>query len=183
MVDDNRLEEISAKQAIADLLSIYCRGIDRCDADLVKQAFWPDAYDNHGADAAPAWEFADRIVASKLAGTEWTTHAVTNHLVDVDVDGDVAFSEAIVLTFQKQSGSAEVNIFCGRYVDRVERRDGNWRIAYRQMIHDWSGSTVLAPWVLPGVASGAFEQGARRANDFVTGAGRKRLMNDELSRN
>ncbi|MFF0488634.1 nuclear transport factor 2 family protein [Nocardia sp. NPDC004068] len=180
MVDESRLAELSAKQAVADLLLTYCRGIDRCDAELVKQAFWPDAYDNHGADAGPAWEFADRIVASKLAGTEWTTHAVTNHLVEVD--GDVAFSEAIVLTFQKQTGSEEINVFCGRYVDRVECRDGSWRIAYRQMIHDWSGSTVLAPWALSSVASGAFEQGARGADDFVTGSGRRRLLNDELPR-
>ncbi|MBF6245683.1 nuclear transport factor 2 family protein [Nocardia elegans] len=180
MVDDRRLEEMSAKQAIADLLSTYCRGIDRCDAELVKQAFWPDAFDNHGADAGPAWEFADRIVAAKLARTEWTTHAVTNHLVEVD--GDRAFSEAIVLTFQKQSGSEEVSIFCGRYVDRVECREGVWRIAYRQMIHDWSGSTVLAPWALPSVASGAFVQGARRGDDIVTGPGRQQLMNDEFAR-
>ncbi|MEE2062005.1 nuclear transport factor 2 family protein [Rhodococcus artemisiae] len=180
MIDDRRLEELSAKQAIADLLLIYCRGIDRCDADLVKQAFWEDAYDNHGADAGPAWEFADRIVASKLARTEWTTHAVTNHLVEID--GDVAFSEAIVLTFQKQSGSEEINVFCGRYVDRVERRDDTWRIAYRQMIHDWSGSTVLEPWALSSVASGAFVQGGRRNHDFVTGPGREQLMNNELPR-
>ncbi|GHE93849.1 hypothetical protein GCM10017786_28300 [Amycolatopsis deserti] len=176
MISNARLEELSAKQAIADLLLTYCRGIDRCDAALVKEAFWPDAYDNHGADAGPAWEFADRIVAAKLATTEWTTHAVTNHLVEVD--GDRAFSEAIVLTFQKQTGSDQVNVFCGRYVDRVERRDGTWRIAYRQMIHDWSGSTVLEPWALSGVASGAFVQGGRRDGDFVTGAGRDALMHD-----
>lgn len=167
-------EELAAKQEIADLLLGYCRGIDRCDAELVKQAFWPDAYDNHGADAGPAWEFADRIVAAKLTTTEWTTHAVTNHLVELD--GDRAFSEAIVLTFQKQKDQDEINVFCGRYVDRVERRDGSWRIAYRQMIHDWSGSTVLAPWALGSVASGAFVQGARRDADFVTGPGRSDLM-------
>ncbi|MBC3191741.1 nuclear transport factor 2 family protein [Pseudonocardia sp. C8] len=171
---------LAATQAVADNLLVYCRGIDRCDVELVKQAFWPDAYDNHGADAAPAHEFADRIVAAKLAGTAWTTHAVTNHLVEVD--GDVAFSEATVLTFQRANGSDRTDVFCGRYVDRVERRGGDWRIAYRQMVHDWSGSTVLEPWALPGVASGAFVQGARGSADFVTGRGREDLMADRLPR-
>jgi hypothetical protein len=97
-----RFGSAGAKQAITDLLLIYCRGIDRCDAALVKRAFWEDAYDNHGAHAAPAWQVAEEIVAAKLASTEWTTHAVTNHLVEVD--GDAAFSEAIVLTFQKEIG-------------------------------------------------------------------------------
>lgn len=180
MIDDVRLEELSAKQAISDNLLVYCRGIDRCDASLVKQAFWEDAYDNHGADAAPAWEFADRIVASKLASTSWTTHAVTNHLVEVD--GDRAFSEATVLTFQQEKGSDQVNLFCGRYVDRVERREGTWRIAYRQMIHDWSGSTVLEPWAMAAVASGAFMRGRRGPDDFVTGQGREALMRDRMPR-
>lgn len=175
-----RMDEIASKQAIEDLLKLYCRGIDRCEAELVKQTFWEDAYDNHGASAAPSWRFADEIVASKLETTEWTTHIVTNHLVEVD--GDVAFSEATVLTFQKQLDAEETNVFCGRYVDRVERRDGVWKFAYRQMIRDWSGSMVLAPWGLSSVASNAFLQGARQRDDFVTGDGRDRLLRDEMPR-
>ncbi|WP_157121557.1 hypothetical protein [Nocardia violaceofusca] len=50
------------------------------------------------------------------------------------------------------------------------------------MIHDWSGSTLLAPWALSSVANGAFVQGARRGDDIVTGPGRQRLMNDEFAR-
>lgn len=178
MIDDRRVEELSAKQEIADLLLLYCRGVDRCEPELIKRAFWPDAYDNHGSHAAPAHEFADSIVASKLATTDWTTHAVTNHLVELA--GDVAFSEAIVLTFQQQTGAQDVNVFCGRYVDRFERRDGHWRIAYRQMIHDWSGSTTLEPWTLAGVAQAGFLPGARQADDFVTGAGRRNLLNEPV---
>ncbi|MFT4201283.1 nuclear transport factor 2 family protein [Gordonia sp. (in: high G+C Gram-positive bacteria)] len=179
-MDDKRLQELSDKQEIADLLLVYCRGIDRCEPDLVKSTFWEDAFDNHGTQAAPAHEFADSIVASKLETTEWTTHMVTNHLVEVD--GDLAFSEATVLTFQKQIGVEDTNIFCGRYVDRVERRDGVWKFAYRQMIRDWSGSTVLAPWGLSSVKAGGFLQGGRAADDFVTGDGRGRIMRDEMPR-
>ena len=27
--------------------------------------------------------------------------------------------------------------FGGRYVDRFERRDGEWRIAHRNLVHEW----------------------------------------------
>ncbi|MFF1691766.1 MULTISPECIES: hypothetical protein [unclassified Streptomyces] len=62
----------------------------------MRAAFWPDAYDNHGAMAAPAWQFAADIIQSKLANTVLTVHSVTNHLVELD--GDLAFSAAIVVT-------------------------------------------------------------------------------------
>ncbi|QKT06507.1 nuclear transport factor 2 family protein [Gordonia sp. X0973] len=179
-MDEKRLRELSDKQEIADLLLVYCRGIDRCEPELVKSTFWEDAFDNHGSSAAPAHEFADAIVQSKLDTTETVTHMVTNHLVEVD--GDVAFSEAIVLSFQKQIGAEETSIFCGRYVDRVERRGGVWKFAYRQMIRDWSGSTVLAPWALSSVKAGGFLEGGRGADDFVTGEGRGRLLRDEMPR-
>lgn len=52
-VYDDRLQEISTEHKIADLLSIYCRGIDRYDAELVKYPFRPGAYDSHDVDAGP----------------------------------------------------------------------------------------------------------------------------------
>jgi hypothetical protein len=169
-----RVQEISDKQVIRDLLLTYCRGIDRCEVELVKAAFWEDAYDSHGAHGAPAWEFASAIIESKLASTEWTTHSVTNHLVEIE--GDLAFSEATVITYQKSLESDDIQMFCGRYVDRVERRSGEWRIAYRNMVHDWSGSLQLGPWGLSSVANDSFLQGGRRQDDIVTGPGRAEMM-------
>lgn len=169
-----RLLELFDKQSIRDLLLTYCRGIDRCEVELVKAAFWEDAFDSHGAHGAPAWEFATAIIESKLASTVWTTHAVTNHLVEVT--GDLAFSEATVVTYQKPTESDDVQMFCGRYVDRVERRGSEWRIAYRNMVHDWSGSLRLGPWGLSSVANDSFIQGARMQDDLVTGPGRAEMM-------
>lgn len=173
-VSARRLEEVASKQEIRDNLLLYCRGIDRCEVDLVRAAFWPDAYDNHGASAAPAWQFAANIIKSKLADTDLTVHSVTNHLVELD--GDLAFSEAVVVTYQKAKDSQDVQMFCGRYVDRVERRDGVWRIAYRHLVHDFSGSLDLGRWGLGSVAEDAFIQGARRQDDVVTGPTRAQMM-------
>ena len=170
-----RWDELSSKQEIRDNLLVYCRGIDRCQVELVRSAFWPDAFDNHGALAAPAWQFATEIIESKLAHTTLTVHSVTNHLVEVE--GDLAFSEAIIVSYQKHAGNDDVQIFCGRYVDRVERRDGRWRIAYRNLVHDWSGSLAVGgTWNLPSVDAKAFIQGGRQESDLVTGPGRAQML-------
>lgn len=174
-VSPQRLYEVSAKQEIRDNLLIYCRGVDRCVPELIKAAFWPDAFDNHGAMALPAHEFADAITASKLESTEWNVHTVTNHLVELE-NPDLAFSEATVVTYQKALDSTDVQVFCGRYVDRVERRDGVWKIAYRNLVRDWSGSLEVGGWGLASVAADAFIPGARQGADFVTGQGRQDLM-------
>ena len=36
------------QQAIRDVLSRYARGVDRCDLGLLKSAYHPDGYDDHG---------------------------------------------------------------------------------------------------------------------------------------
>ena len=173
---DPRLQEISDKQEIRDLLLAYCRGVDRCDEGLVRAAFWEDAFDNHGPNGGPAWEFAANLISSKLANTTWTTHAVTNHLVEIE--GDLAFSEATVITYQKADPSDAIHMWCGRYVDRWERRGGRWRIAYRNMVHDWSGALTLGPWQLPSVATSELIQGGRGDDDLVTGPVRAEMMGE-----
>lgn len=172
---DRRAQELSDKQEIRDLLLLYCRGIDRCDEELVKAAFWEDAHDDHLKEGS-AWDFAAHIIRSKLENTAWATHAVSNHLVDVE--GDRAFSEATVVTYQKALENDRVHIWCGRYVDRWERRGRQWRIAYRHMVHDWSGSLPLGPWSLSSVATTDLIQGARGRDDIVTGPIRRQMMAD-----
>ncbi|MFF1688003.1 MULTISPECIES: hypothetical protein [unclassified Streptomyces] len=62
-----------------------------------------------------------------------------------------------------------MQFFCGRYVDRVGRREGVWRIAYRNLVHDFSGSLDLGQWGLGSVAEDAFVRGARRQDDSSPG--------------
>ena len=58
-------------------------------------------------------------------------HLITNE--SVDVKGDVAHVEAYVTRFSTdQKGKAE--IVMGRYIDRLDRRNDEWRIAVREFI-------------------------------------------------
>ena len=39
---------VSARDEIRELLTRYCRGVDRMDAELIASAYHPDAIDEHG---------------------------------------------------------------------------------------------------------------------------------------
>ena len=45
----NRLEIMADKLECTELVARLAKGIDRCDADMVRDCFHPDATDDHGA--------------------------------------------------------------------------------------------------------------------------------------
>jgi ketosteroid isomerase-like protein len=158
---DPELRETIDRWKINDVLTRYCRALDRCDLELMKQVYWPDAIDDHGISCGNAHEFAEMIIREIAVWFEMAMHAITN--VHIEIDGDVAYTEAYLIsyckvkgdakkiadvfgsTYLKQLGTAEVAgghdfLYGGRYVDRLERRDGVWRIAKRKVLMDWNRS-------------------------------------------
>ena len=47
MNDDAKLQLLLDRAAIEDCLVRYCHAIDRCDAELLRGVYWPDAVDDH----------------------------------------------------------------------------------------------------------------------------------------
>jgi hypothetical protein len=134
------LELLAAKDAITDATLRYCRGIDRCDADLVKSSYHPDAYDDHGTFKGNAWEFAD-IVTKSLKRYLATMHAIMNHsITDVDLAAGTANGEIYVTAYhlREADGRRTIDIWWGRYIDEYTRRDGDWRISSRVVVHEWT---------------------------------------------
>jgi hypothetical protein len=60
---------------------------------------------------------------------------------------------------------------CSRYVDRVERRAGTWKIAHRTVVADWKQVMPVAPGG-PGRVPG-WEFGRRDQDDYVFRARRE----------
>ena len=58
----------------------------------------------------------------------------------IDVEGDIAFGEVYFQAFHRiEADGEERDLFIsGRYVDRYEKRDGVWKIAFRSEVNDWS---------------------------------------------
>lgn len=126
-------------RAIGDVLARYCRGIDRRDAELVRSCYWPDATDDHaGAFSGARDEFVEWVVRVLTRFTA-TMHVLGTHTVEVV--GDVAGAETYGVAHHRGDppDDRRVNYTTGfRYLDRFERRDGQWRIAARRVELEWT---------------------------------------------
>ncbi len=135
----NDLETLLAKDQIRDLVLRYCRAVDRRDYAALAELYHDDAVDDHGGMfSGSASEFLAWL-PSILETMQATAHMVTNHLIEVD--GDYAEGEvstiAYHLTKDEQGEDSEI-VIGGRYLDRYERRDGQWRFAHRKIVMDWN---------------------------------------------
>ena len=89
--------------------------------------------------------------------------AVANTIIDF-VDEDLAHVESHVCARHLRDDGDDVlamETFFGRYVDRFERRAGEWKIAERVVVHDWD----LAEPVTLAFPPGRFTEGARGPTD------------------
>lgn len=132
------LRELLDKHEIHEMLMRYCRGVDRADRNLIASCFHPDAVDDHGYFRASGTEIPDVIVAKVKEFSTASMHFIGNELVDVQ--GDTAFSEAyffacLVVPLEEQQEATRIR--AGRYIDVLERRDGQWRITKRTVVDEW----------------------------------------------
>lgn len=155
------LQRLLDEAAIGRVLAQYCRGVDRGDEALIRDAYWEDATDEHGTYKGSGHAFAGFVVKALNAHTLATQH--TMQQTTVDLRGSTAFVESYVLARHKvnREGQLILETFGGRYVDRFEKRNGQWRIAHRQVIHDWSKIEPIAKEY----PSESFEHGQRNSND------------------
>ena len=105
---------------------------------MVENCYWPEAAGEFGAWRGRVVELP--AVAARMLKS---LYANTSHLLGqchVRLDGDEAVSETYAIAAHhlpdRGPGQAMTDIMWCRYVDRLERRDGEWRIAHRQFIVD-----------------------------------------------
>lgn len=121
------LQELLDKQAILECVQRYARGVDRADADMVASCYHDDAIDHHGSFVGSGRGLAEWAIAAHARTVRSQNH-ITTHTVEID--GDSAHAETYYLVVMRMP-SGSVQLSTGRYVDRFERRDGEWRIAAR----------------------------------------------------
>lgn len=154
------LRELADRRQCYEVLTRYCRALDRLDLEMLKSVYFPDAIDEHGVFTGNAHEFCEFIVTQVAEWFEVATHAICN--VHMTYYGDVMCTESYLISYAAVEGGPEkvagvqgasylsrigfdgrasgrhVFLMGGRYVDRLERRDGEWRIARRQVVMDWN---------------------------------------------
>jgi SnoaL-like domain len=141
------IDSLLSKQAITEVLYRYARALDRCDIQLLRSCFHPDSAHDHGDFEGSSADFCNWAMEllSRLTATQ---HHIGNILID-DLKGDTARTETYWVAYHRipaQAGGSgvvagrgeETDLFIGgRYLDRFERRGGEWKIARRVGIHDW----------------------------------------------
>jgi len=115
---------------ILDCVAKQARGHDRHDAELMTRAYHDDGVDEHGpaVNRGPAYgEWANQIHAAAFLDH---LHNITTHTCEID--GDVAHCESYVIGTMRARDDETIALMGGRYLDRLERRDGVWKIALRR---------------------------------------------------
>jgi hypothetical protein len=130
-------DELADREAIRDCLYRYSRGMDRCDEDMLRSAYWEDAVDDHLAFSGSREEliaWAMPIVRMMDQGQ----HIIGNVLIRLD--GAKADVESYFYGFHRvkgEDGQPRDSVGCGRYVDKFEKRNDEWRIIKRLVVTDW----------------------------------------------
>ena len=154
------VRQIVDRQAILDCIYRYARGIDRDDLELVSSAYHADARDDHGFFVGTGQDMAKWVFARHRESPA-SQHHITNHVVEID--GDSAHAETYFLAINRASNGT-ASLATGRYVDRFERRQGEWRIAARVVITE-SVLTAAVDELAP-MAEKAFAPFSRDQSDL-----------------
>jgi ketosteroid isomerase-like protein len=135
---DAVLRRLLDESEIRALLARYARGIDRRDMDTVSSCYHPDATDAHGQYNGDVEGFIQNSISRWTGRSESMTHQFGQSLIEIDRDR--AWVESYCLCYirlrpEEQGASSMDRLGVIRFVDLLERRDGEWRIAHRKVVH------------------------------------------------
>ena len=144
-----RLERLLERQDILDCLIRFSRGMDRFDRELFLSAFHRDAIIDAGEFCGGPEKLYAWASDLHARGQTATQHNLLNHTCEIE--GATAHAETYYL-FAARNRDESNWIAGGRYIDRLERRDGLWKIALRCNAIEWSGMIPTMPIPFAGVA-------------------------------
>lgn len=157
-MSDNWATEMRAKQAITEVIYRYARAIDRLDEHLLRSVFHPGSRHCHfyeGPSSDPgvpsSKEAPGDFVAFALgflSAYVRTHHQLGNTLIQLE-DDVTATAETYFTAFHRMRArgdplaaenayDTEMDHFVGgRYLDRFEYRECEWKIVQRTGMTDW----------------------------------------------
>ena len=143
MVSADAVQELLDREAIRTVLGRYCRAVDRGDAELMRTVYWPDATEWHGSFVGLSMDFVDLAVLAE--GYESLWHSLGT--INIDLQGSTAYSEAYFssrcVPIGRSNGARSLRLHEGRYIDRFEKREGEWRVADRKIVSEFTDQRVL----------------------------------------
>ena len=159
------LGTLEDREAIREIIALYAHAIDRRRWDMMERLFHPDARFGFGPVEGDWRGFVEQarsiidpcirtqhllgqtLIGFADAGTaDCETYMTAMHVVPV------GYPRSEVFPARDETYAA---IVAGRYVDRFEERDGEWRIARRQGLYDWREYREIGAADLAGMPEGA----------------------------
>lgn len=139
-MDDIR--QIADRQALAELVALYCRAVDRRDFALLRRLYHPDATHDHGGlFRGTREEFLAFL--SRAMDDVVTHHFVGNALFSLD--GDHAEGEVYTINHHVIGKESRRDYVAGgRYLDRYIRHEGAWVFFERRRLIDWAHEAPTA---------------------------------------
>jgi hypothetical protein len=145
---NDKLQVLLDKQEISELLHTYCRALDRCDRAMLESIFHPESTHEMSGFKGSSKDFCG-FAFDALATFQYSQHLLGN--VSITIDGDTAKADSYFHAFHRiaadtegeglladhTAGVDEDLFIAGRYIDKLERRHGAWKIIHRCGVLDW----------------------------------------------
>jgi 3-phenylpropionate/cinnamic acid dioxygenase small subunit len=135
-------EPPSSYRAIENLIATYAELVDDGDFAGLGTLLADATFTGSGAPVSSP-DAIEKMFRGMLIvyddGTPRTKHVTTNIVIEVDEEAGTAVSRAYFTVLQALPGLPLQPIASGRYRDRFERRDGQWRFAERRVRVDLVG--------------------------------------------
>ncbi|MCY3604020.1 MAG: nuclear transport factor 2 family protein [Chloroflexi bacterium] len=132
MSDADALRDLLERDAITRLMVRYADRIDANDPVGAAACFAPDGLGVYWGDSRGREAIAERLTGI-LAGFHATSHHLTN--VHIELTGETtARAQSYVYAFHRLKGSMEQMHYWGRWVDEVEKVDGEWLFSRREVV-------------------------------------------------
>ena len=146
----NLTQEMLDHYEITKLLGTYCHGIDRLDEARAISVYAEDSWDQHGPHSNSGPDFI-RGAMQRMRGGASTADSHMLGQTLIDIAGDRAGAETYFVFVGRKTrddGSEVLLQLGGRYVDKLVRESGAWKIQRRTCVRDWSVITpVLEDWL------------------------------------
>lgn len=135
------------KRAIIDVIAAYAHAVDRRRWDMMERLFHPDATFAFGPVQGGWRDFV--VQARAIIEACVATHHQLGQTLIAAQGPDAALAETYMTAMHivpagyalsdvfPDKGKEYSAVIAGRYVDRLTRSAGEWRIAQRTGIYDW----------------------------------------------
>ncbi len=127
---ERKMQYLTDRQEILDCVVHLARANDRFEAELQTASYHADGFHEVASTPIPGPLIGAHSNTAHAKICEANLHHVT--MQSCEIDGDTAHAESYVIGMFLDKEIKRSRILSGRYIDRLEKRDGTWKIVVRR---------------------------------------------------